>query len=358
MTTTSSVEENRTNVSIAKGGTILTHDAEAWNGHLERLDGHLLQSWEWGEFKNRYGWRAERVTYPKTGEPLAMAQVLFQFRGPVSVGYIPRGPAFADGDGDAITALFEAIDRVAKQHRALYLIVEPNSQLPLSGTFKQNGFVRGLDIYQPDRTVQVPLLEDDALLKQMHQKTRYSVRLASRRGVELDVPEDRATAAADFYALLRETSERNEFGIHPASYYADFLQIMGDRATLLLARYEGHLAAGVIAARFGREAVYMYGGSSTEFRAHGAAFMLQFEAMRWGREQGSEIYDLWGIPSQDPESTGLEGGRVASTKGDDWRGLYKFKIGFGGEIVRYPTPIERRYHPFLTAAARRMVRRD
>ena len=117
-------------------------------------------------------------------------------------------------------------------------------------------------------------------------------------------------------------------------------------------------AAGVIAARFGREAIYMYGGSSSEHRAHGAAFMLQFEAMRWARGAGSQIYDLWGIPSQDPESTGLEGGRVAGSKGDDWRGLYKFKVGFGGDIVRYPPAIERRYHPFLAAAARRVAGRD
>ena len=345
-------------MSIVNGGPALTRDAEAWNGHLACLNGHLLQSWQWGAFKSRYGWRAERVVYPEIGEPRAMAQVLFQFRGPVSVGYIPRGPAFAAGDGDAVSALFEAIDRVARRNRALYLVVEPNSQLPLDGTFKDNGFVRGPDHFQPERTVQIPLLEDEALLKQMHQKTRYSVRLAQRRGVVLETDQQGHEAAREFYELLRDTSERNQFGIHPESYYADFLDILGENATLLLARYEGFMAAGVIAARFGREAIYMYGGSSSEHRAHGAAFMLQFEAMRWARGAGSQIYDLWGIPSQDPESTGLEGGRVAGSKGDDWRGLYKFKVGFGGDIVRYPPAIERRYHPFLAAAARRVVRRD
>jgi lipid II:glycine glycyltransferase (peptidoglycan interpeptide bridge formation enzyme) len=81
--------------------------------------------------------------------------------------------------------------------------------------------------------------------------------------------------------------------------------------------------------------------------------------MRWARAAGCERYDLWGIPSEDPESTGLEGGRVAGTKGDDWRGLYKFKVGFGGQIVRFPTSLERRYHPFAAALARKVViRRD
>jgi lipid II:glycine glycyltransferase (peptidoglycan interpeptide bridge formation enzyme) len=342
-------------VSVANRGSARPHDAESWNGHLERLGGHLLQSWQWGDFKSRYGWHAERVAYPEVGEPRAMAQVLFKFRGPVSVAYVPRGPAVAAGDEDAASALFRIIDRLARRNRSLYLIVEPNSQLPFTGTFKQHGFVRGPDHIQPERTVQVPLLEDEPLLNQMHSKTRYSVRLAGRRGVTLEVPEDRDAGASEFYELLRDTAERNVFGIHSESYYHDFLSVMGDHAALLLARHEGHLAAGVIAARFGREAIYMYGGSSSQFRAHGAAFMLQFEAMRWGREGGSTIYDLWGIPAEDPDSNGSETGRVSSTKGDDWRGLYRFKTGFGGDIVGYPQPIERRYHRFLAAAARKVA---
>jgi lipid II:glycine glycyltransferase (peptidoglycan interpeptide bridge formation enzyme) len=111
----------------------------------------------------------------------------------------------------------------------------------------------------------------------------------------------------------------------------------------------------LIAARFGPEAIYMYGGSSTEHRAHGAAFFLQFEAMRWAREVGCTRYDLWGIPAEDPISTAERGGRVAGTRGDDWRGLYKFKIGFGGEVVSYPPTLERRYRPFLAYFARRAM---
>lgn len=284
-----------------------------------------------------------------------MAQVLFKRQGPISIGYIPRGPAFAEGDGEAITELFKRVDEVAKAHRAIYLIVEPNSPIPLAGTFKQHGFVRGSGHIQPERTVQIPLLDDEPLLAQMHQKTRYSVRLAQRRGVEVVRETDAAHGVDTFYRLLRDTSERNEFGIHSRDYYLDFVETFGDKALLITALYEGNIAASLIAARFGGEAIYMYGASSTEYRAHGAAFLLQFEAMRWAREHGCERYDLWGIPAEDPESTGLEGGRVAGTKGDDWRGLYKFKVGFGGQIVRYPTAMERRYHPFLALAARKLV---
>jgi lipid II:glycine glycyltransferase (peptidoglycan interpeptide bridge formation enzyme) len=97
----------------------------------------------------------------------------------------------------------------------------------------------------------------------------------------------------------------------------------------------------------------MYGGSSSVHRAHGAAFVIQFEAMRWAREAGSRVYDLWGIPAEDPQPSEGAVDHVSGSKGDDWRGLYKFKTGFGGEIVAYPSSLERRYHPVLGFVARR-----
>jgi lipid II:glycine glycyltransferase (peptidoglycan interpeptide bridge formation enzyme) len=162
---------------------------------------------------------------------------------------------------------------------------------------------------------------------------------------------------ATFYALLHDTSVRNEFGIHAPEYYADFLRIFGSDAVLLFGLIEDVPVAGLVAARFGAEAIYMYGASSTKHRAHGAAFYLQFEAMRWAREQGCTRYDLWGIPSIDPPSTEVDtGNRVAGTRGDDWRGLYEFKVRFGGQILTYPPTLERRYHPVLAALARRFYR--
>jgi len=61
---------------------------------------------------------------------------------------------------------------------------------------------------------------------------------------------------------------------------------------------------------------------------------LQWAAMRWARDRGCTRYDLWGIPDEvgadpaayaDPDSWG-EGGL--------W-GVYRFKQGFGGQVVRY-----------------------
>lgn len=333
-------------------------DRRAWNEALAALGGHLLQSWEWGSFKADFGWRVERITIG-SDPPRAMASVLFRHRGPVSIGYIPRGPAVATGDLEAARILVDEIDRRARANHALSLRIEADR--PIDGITDRTftGMSAGSHQIQPSRTVKVPLGDDESLLAGMHQKTRYSVRLAPRKGVLVETHTSPITAALDaFYGMLRETAVRNEFGIHSRAYYESFLRHFEDRAALLIARLDDHPAAGLICARFGSEAIYMYGASDTQYRAVGAAFNLQFRAMQWGREAGATSYDLWGIPDDDPPKDNDHQDRVPATRGDDWRGLYRFKTGFGGSIVQYPPTTMRVYHPRLARLAARLTSRD
>jgi lipid II:glycine glycyltransferase (peptidoglycan interpeptide bridge formation enzyme) len=260
-------------------------------------------------------------------------------------------PLFAD--------LRTRLDSVSRRRRALSLILERDDTLGLTGSFRSAGFVRGPGHYQPSRTVKVPLpADDEALLAQMHQKNRYSVRLAIRRGVTVERAGADAGSVDSFYALLAETAGRNKFGIHDRSYYGDFMHLFGERALMLFAMVDGHIAVGLIAARAGAEAVYMYGGSSSTYRADGAAFILQYEAMRWARDAGSTQYDLWGIPSEAEVGASDGQGKVTgatASVGEDMRGLLNFKTRFGGDIVDYPPMMERRYVPVVSWVAGRVA---
>lgn len=327
----------------------------AWNSTLVARGGHLLQSWQWGEFKSHFGWQPERVSVSVAGGD-GQAQILFRQKGPISIGYIPRGPLISGNAGAVWPSLRREIDRAARRHRAIAVYIEPDSSLELAATYREAGVVSGPGHLQPARTVRIPLDDDDAMLKQMHQKTRYNVRLAIRRGVEVDVKRsDDEAAIRQFYGLMEDTSGRNEFNIHSYDYYERFLTTFGEDALFVFASWEGKLSAVVVAAAFGDEAIYMYGASSTEHRAHGAAFLLQFEAMKWARDRGCKTYDLWGIPRVDPESVRSDDNTsIAGSRGDDWRGIYRFKTGFGGEIVSYPETLERRYVPVLPWLARRV----
>jgi lipid II:glycine glycyltransferase (peptidoglycan interpeptide bridge formation enzyme) len=97
-----------------------------------------------------------------------------------------------------------------------------------------------------------------------------------------------------------------------------------------LAEYDGQLLAGLVALAGGDTTCYMYGASSSEGRNLMPTYLLQWEAMLWAREQGFRAYDLWGVP--DEEESTLE---AEFTKRNDglW-GVYRFKRGFGGRLVR------------------------
>jgi peptidoglycan pentaglycine glycine transferase (the first glycine) len=326
-------------------------DQAEWDKAVLSCDGHLLQSWRWGAFKSRFGWEVERIAVSRNGQA-ALAQVLFRTKAGVSIGYIPRGPAWTPHDPDAVADLWAEVDEVARRRRTLTIIVEPDRPIPEQSD--HGVLTPGPEPIQPARSVKVDLLDDESLIEQMHPKTRYNVRLATRRGVSTRIAEPPVDSISQFYDMLQDTASRNEFVVHTPDYYRQFLRTFADDACLLFADIDGRPVAGVIAAVFGSEGIYLYGASSTKERAHGAAFLLQHEAMRWARSRGALRYDLWGIPEYDPESSVSESGdRLAASTGNDRRGLYEFKTRFGGQIVRYPPPLERVYHPLLATLARR-----
>jgi lipid II:glycine glycyltransferase (peptidoglycan interpeptide bridge formation enzyme) len=327
------------------------HEPAIWDDAIGRLSGGILQSWSWGEFKQRHGWRPVRLLSLQGDVACAAAQVLIRQVGPMTVLYCPRGPVAGDSSSEASAALTVAIDTLARSERAVIAFAEPEStvsgQLPLSGSLAWEPSSVEL---QPLRTIKVSVDRDDEeILSGMKSKTRYNVRLAGRRGVA--VREGDISDIAPFYALLQETSDRDAFGIHSVKYYADMLNVFGDRAALLLAEYEGKIAAGAIVLKHLDEAIYMFGASSSAYQRHMPTHLLQFEAMKWARSQGCSWYDLWGIPPTDePPDEARDGGM--NVRNGLW-GVYRFKQGFGGEIVSYPGVLERQYYPSLVRLWRR-----
>ncbi len=297
---------------------------------MSAAGGHLLQSWAWGELKVQFGWGVERVA-----AGAACAQVLFRAApgGLGSLAYVPRGPAADFGDGAGVRALLEAIRPSARKRRAICLKVEPNcEETPaLEGALRAMAFRPSPQTVQPRRTILVDLEgTPETVLERMKQKTRYNIRLAERKGVTI-----RAGTEADlpaFYQLMEVTAERDRFAVHSEAYYtaAHRLLVPAGQGRLLLAEHEGRLLAGLVAIAFGDTACYMYGASSDEGRNLMPTYLLQWEAMRWARELGCRWYDLWGVP--DEEEAVLEA--QFADRSDGLWGVYRFKRGFGGRLVR------------------------
>jgi peptidoglycan pentaglycine glycine transferase (the first glycine) len=292
--------------------------------------GHLLQSWAWGELKARFGWRVQRIAAGS-----ACAQVLYRALpgGLGTIAYIPKGPLVNWDDSSSIQAVLDAIHPLVRKRGAICLKIEPSREDDpiLAERLRAMGFRPSPQAVQPRRTILVDLTaEPEDLLKRMKQKTRYNIRLAGRKGVAIR-PGTEADLPA-FYQLMELTARRDGFGIHSRAYYetAHNLFVPQGHGRLLLAEYEGQLLAGLVAFAFGDTACYMYGASSSEHRNRMPTYPLQWEAMLWARERGCHTYDLWGVPDRDEAD--LEAG--FSQRSDGLWGVYRFKRGFGGRVVR------------------------
>jgi peptidoglycan pentaglycine glycine transferase (the first glycine) len=323
-------------------------DRARWNSFIASSPyGHVLQSWEWGEIKERSGWLAYRLALVEQGEFRAAAQVLVRSL-PYGIGrlaYVPKGPVVDYGDPTLRDALLSALRSFAADQRVISLKVEPEvvAPSPVSRELVSLGLQPAPPV-QMRSTIWVDIAPDEKeILARLKQKTRYNIRLAARKGVTVTTG---ATGDIDaWYRMYAVTAERDRFTIHSADYYRSVLDIMGPPgyARLLLAHHEGDLLAGIIVCRFGRLAQYMYGASSNEKRNLMAPYLLQWEGMRWAREEGATLYDLWGIPDRLEEN-------------EDLWGVYRHKRGYGGEIIRYIGAFDLVQAPLQHLALERVAR--
>jgi lipid II:glycine glycyltransferase (peptidoglycan interpeptide bridge formation enzyme) len=301
--------------------------------------GHLLQGFAWGKLKENFGWQPVRLALLEADRIQATAQVLFRRLPLVTLAYVPRGPVVDWNNKVAVKMLLQAIERAGRARRAVFLKIEPN--LPHAPALHER--LRGLGFrssrtVQPRSTLVLNLeLDEDELLGQMKSKTRYNVRLAGRRGVTIRSAQH-IDEVSVFYDMLLETAQRDAFGIHTLAYYQAVYHLFNasGQGNLLFAEREGQLLAALWAIAFGQETIYMYGASRREGQRHMPTYLLQWEAMRWARSRGCSRYDLWGIPDSVATEQDERVRKKEKNVRDGLWGVYRFKQGFGGEIVRTP----------------------
>ncbi len=317
-----------------------------WDGWLRDSPGggHVLQSYEWGEFKRTSGWKPVRLVLERDGTVVGLAQFLAYDTGPFVPGalwYCTKGPWLPWDDEEAVRAFFEGVREVARREGAHTVKIEPEvleERQDAKALLEGIGFRKARYDLNLKTTLVVDLsLSEEELLARMKAKTRYNVRLAARKGVEVVEPEFEE-GWETFYEWMEATSERKEDYVLRRSrdYLYDVMRSMDDagQGRLFFAEHEGTPLAGMYVFTFGEKYWYMYGASSDEKRNLKPNYVLQWEVMRWAKERGLTHYDMVGVPKSEQlnESSSL------------WN-VYKFKEGFGGEISDspgcYDLPVER-----------------
>lgn len=335
--------------------TILTSDQ--WDSFIvQNPDAHLLQTTSWGRLKEQFGWSVVRISTGELG-----AQILFRSLSPgVNIAYIPKGPVgLSRPDMPEFAQFCKEADLICKKRHAFLLKIEPDAwrsesplemqalyDHPLVEPIFDDSRLPNMRIsqhsIQPLRTILVNLEEgEEQILSRMKQKTRYNIRLAQRLEVKVTPSNDLNL----FYDMIQETGARDRFGVHNLDYYRRCYELFqpSGQCELFLASYQEEPLAMLMVFSQGRRAWYFYGASRNIHREKMPTYLLQWEAMRWARARGCKTYDLWGVPDENPENLEAK----FATRHDGLWGVYRFKRGFGGLLLRAAGPWDRIYNPIL-----------
>jgi lipid II:glycine glycyltransferase (peptidoglycan interpeptide bridge formation enzyme) len=303
---------------------------------------HFLQSFEWGELKSMTGWEPLRLLIWNGDRPIAAISLLKR-RLPLyrylhrSIVYAPRGPIIsADCDREGETFFWDEVKRLARQHGAIFIKIDPDiptvpreeadqylQRLTAAG-FRPSGGKAGFGGVQPRYVFRLEITPSEQdLLAAMEGKTRYNIHLAERKGVSVRIARDK-TDLRLFYDILQETADRDQFLVRNFGYFERMWDLFVDRgsARIFVAEHQGRVIAGTLAFHCGDLAWYLYGASSNRSRNVMPNHLLQWTMIRWAKELGCSLYDFRGVPaSGDPES--------------HLAGLYRFKKGFAATFTEF-----------------------
>ncbi|MDP2736163.1 MAG: peptidoglycan bridge formation glycyltransferase FemA/FemB family protein [bacterium] len=285
-------------------------------GHQKHAQ--FLQSFEWGEFQKEVSGIIWRIGAVEDDGRLIASAKLVKKQLPMgrSYFYCGRGPVIGDKKQTTVimNELFSTIKELAIEESVMFLRFEPvyefqtaSFNFPISKT---------IDV-QPNKTLILDLTKsENEILQGMHQKTRYNIRLAEKKGVK--IVEAGAERFEEFWQLLVTTGDRDEFNPHGRSYYQAMLKTDSSFVKLLFAEYRGKPLAGNLVVFFGDTATYIHGGSSNENREAMAPYAMQWQTIKLAKQAGYKYYDWHGIDEI------------------KWPGVTRFKMGFGGQTVQYP----------------------
>ena len=290
---------------------------------------HPLQSFEWGEFRKKTNIKIIRRA-SQENKKLSHAYQISVHKTPnfpYQIGYFPKGVL---PDETIINELTE----IGEKNSISFIQLEPdeykNKSLVLPKKLRKS--------FHPLFTRYTFVLDltksEEDLLKNMHQKTRYNIRLSEKKGVKTSIDNSDDTFK-EYLKLTKVTTSRQKFYAHDEKYHKLLWETVGNKnkdkfnpnklqAHLLKAEYNKKTLVTYILFTFKDKLYYPYGASSNEHREVMASQAAMWGAIRFGKELGLKTFDMWGAANvTDPD------------KNDPYYGFHRFKEGFGAELIEF-----------------------
>lgn len=319
----------------------------AYDAYVEaHPKGHFMQSSMWSKQKPDWKWEAI-LSKDEAGNIRGAMSVLIRKVPylPYTLMYAGRGPVCDVHDKEVVADLTEGAKKLAKKYKAYSLKIDPDvlaedtefAEMMKSLGYKHLDTGKNFSGIQPRFVFRLNVegKSEDEVFALFHSKTRYNIRVAERKGVEVKIMGKEAVA--DFSRIMLETGVRDGFVVRNEAYFANMLDNLGDHARLYMAYSDGVAIAGTLAILYGDKVWYLYGASSNEHRNLMPNYLLQWNMIKWSIENGCRIYDFRGVSGDLSEDNPLYG-------------LYRFKKGFNGDFTEFAGEFDLIFKPAVEFA--------
>lgn len=305
-------------------------------------DTDVAQLPRWARVRATVGYRPLYVLCTRDGTLVGGAQILRR-RVPVlgDVGYLSYGPVVRPGcaDDELWTALADGLEEVGRRHLRM-LFVQPGSDgLAVSERLLARGFRPSAADVAPAVTLRVDLRADEAVLVAAASKHwKMWKNRWPRRGVTVRVGDESDIPL--LATLLARSADHHGYEPMTAGYLRClYRELARDGAVrLLVGEVAGRPVAAQLFTACGDVLKARFIGmdrdsSAASLKVPGA---LIWSALDWARANGFGWFDWSGL--REPTARALLTGQPL-----DWDvlpGNDRFKVSFGGTVLRYPPAVE------------------
>ncbi len=305
---------------------------------------NLFQSSFWAKFKESRGYDTQAFNIDYNGKNESIIMVLRPCAADALFGYLPYGPDISvpqDQQGRFLEFVSEGL-REYLPYECRFIrydlpwqspyVFRDNRKEGYAGVpeprireLRMNFGTRNWNLrksptdMQPSDTVVLDLFKSTPrILQDMHQKTRYCIRNAFRRGVlvERKGPESLPL----WHRIYLDMAERKGLVCEDLDYFREMFDTARHckpEVMLYMATRNGKSLAGSIIAHQGSTAYYLFSAASLYGRKLTASYAVLWKAIMTAKLRGDRWFDFFGIPPTDDPSHPMYG-------------LYKFKTRFGG----------------------------
>lgn len=262
------------------------------------------QSEEWAKVKEY--WKNEIVIVEDENKNIKASMSILIRKLPIfgNIMYVPRGPIGEINDEETLRKLTIKMKEVAKKYKAFVIIIEPNvkkENKEFSSLVKKLGYKINSKAIKFDQEIQarhnfrlnLENKTEDEIFKNFASKTRYNVRLASKKGVTIE--EKNEAGIDEFYELMKETGKRDNFRTRPKEYFQKILKEFPYETKIYIAYYENEPISAIMPIIYGNKMWYLYGASSNKHRNLMSTYLLQWEMIKLAIKNNCKVYDFRGV---------------------------------------------------------------